>query len=139
MSAGDSTQASLGNGPPRNWLEHCLTPRRGRLPVLASFLSIGLFGIGWVLFYLDAKEHVYVRSPGVYIGLAIAWILGILYWGLQEVGLPFTGLAGLAGIAVFGLGWLFSCAIAFGRYYVETPAVYAGCLVIAWVLGSVYW
>jgi hypothetical protein len=51
----------------------------------------------------------------------------------------FQAAAAIWGASVFGLGWLFAQQISFSECYRGTRVIYAVCLNIAWVLGSVFW
>src|ERR1035438_6383030 len=139
MSVSGGTVLSRAIVPiPLNWVELVVRPRQARFPVRACVLSLSLFVVLWIPFYLDVLGSSYVRSPYLYIVLGVVWIFGVARWGLQKIQLPFQFFSAFIALLVFSLGWFISYTLGL-KHYTEAAAVYAGCLVVAWVLGSVYW
>src|ERR1035438_10395364 len=101
MSVSGGTVLSRAIVPiPLNWVELVVGPRQARFPVRACVLSLSLFVVLLIPFYLDVLGSSYVRSPYLYIVLGVVWIFGVARWGLQKIQLPFQFFSAFIALLV---------------------------------------
>jgi hypothetical protein len=79
-----------------NWVHYLLKAREGKGPVLRGLrIPFGIFAglsgfivfyAGWLVASLMGFQNDYQRTPAVRAAcVAIAWVLGSVYWGLQQL------------------------------------------------------